>query len=165
MFFCNFLAAGPTIAIVDIVIDFEHVPPTQPGFPAAIAKIAYLFTSTALLQGMSNLFWMPLIVKFGRRPVYLSSFTLYTITAIWAGTAKSYGSELAARIIMGFAAGSGECVAPLTIADLFFLHERGLVMAYVRFLFVLSIANANLSPAVTLQLCHAESAVVSLSLV
>ena len=138
MLMCNFLAAGPTVAIVSITIDFFGTPPPIPGappnpasagFPAAIAKVAYFFTSTALLQGMGNLIWMPLIVKYGRRPVYLGSFTLYTACAIWAGVARSYSSELAARIIMGFAAGSGECVAPLTIADIFFLHERGLIMA------------------------------------
>lgn len=129
MFFCNFLAAGPTVAIVDITIGFTGVPPTLPGFPAAIAKIAYFFTTTALLQGTGNLIWMPLIVKYGRRPVYIISFICYTITAIWAGVSKSYGSELASRIFMGFFAGAGECVAPLTISDIFFLHERGFYMA------------------------------------
>lgn len=67
---------------------------------------------------MGNLIWMPLIVKYGRRPVYLSSFTLYTVAAIWAGVAKTYANELVARIVMGFAAGSGECIAPLTISDI-----------------------------------------------
>lgn len=127
MFFCNFLAAGPTVAIVDITIDFFG--PPGPTFGAHIAKIAYFFTSTALLQGMGNLVWMPLIIKYGRRPVYLASFTIYTATAIWAGVSTTYASELAARIIMGFAAGSGECLAPLTISDTFFLHERGSIMA------------------------------------
>ncbi len=129
MLMCNFLAAGPTVAIVEITIDFFHTPPTDPAFAHAIARVAYFFTTTALCQGLGNLIWMPLIVKYGRRPIYLSSFTLYTACAIWSGCSKSYGSELASRIIMGFAAGSGECVAPLTIADIFFLHERGLIMA------------------------------------
>jgi len=129
MFFCNFLAAGPTVAIVDVVISFTGIPPTEPGFPAAIARIAFFFTSTALLQGMGNLFWMPLIIKYGRRPVYVISFICYTITAIWAGVSTSYGSELASRILMGFFSGAGECVAPLTISDIFFLHERGFYMA------------------------------------
>lgn len=78
---------------------------------------------------MGNLIWMPLIVKYGRRPTYLASFTLYTISAIWVGVSKTYGNTLTARIIMGFAAGSGECLAPLTISDIFFLHERGTIMA------------------------------------
>lgn len=129
MFMCNFLAAGATVAIVDITIDFTGVPPTQPGFVAAISKVAYFFTTTALLQGTGNLIWMPLILKYGRRPMYIISFLGYLATIFWAGFAKSYSSELASRVIMGFFAGSGECIAPLTISDLFFLHERGFYMS------------------------------------
>jgi MFS family permease len=128
MFFCNFLAAGPTVAIVDITIDFEGGPP-GPDFSSKIAKVAYFFTTTALCQGLGNLIWMPFIIKYGRRPVYVSAFIIYTATAVWCGAAKSYGTELVGRIIMGFAAGAGECLAPLTIADIFFLHERGTIMA------------------------------------
>jgi len=130
VFFCNFLAAGPTVAIVEITVDFFG--PPGPTFMSHIAKVAYFFTTTALMQGMSNLFWMPLILKYGRRPVYLTAFTLYTGCAIWAGVATSYSSELASRILMGLANGAGECVAPITIADIFFLHERGTVMAYAQ---------------------------------
>ncbi|KAF7525008.1 hypothetical protein PCG10_005359 [Penicillium crustosum] len=72
---------------------------------------------------------MPLIVKYGRRPVYIFSFILYFATSLWSGFARAYGVELAGRIIMGLAAGAGECLGPLTIADIFFLHERGAVMA------------------------------------
>lgn len=72
---------------------------------------------------------MPFILKYGRRPVYIVSFIGYTVTAIWAGVASSYGSELATRVVMGFFTGSGECLAPLTIADIFFLHERGFYMS------------------------------------
>jgi MFS family permease len=100
-----------------------------PTFSAAIARIAYFFTTTALLQGTGNLIWMPFIIKYGRRPVYIISFTCYTVTAIWAGVSKTYASELASRVLMGFFAGAGECVAPLTISDIFFLHERGYYMA------------------------------------
>ncbi|KAJ9635914.1 hypothetical protein H2201_000091 [Coniosporium apollinis] len=127
IFFCNFLAAGPTVAIIDITVYFFG--PPGPNFVAHISKVAYFFTTTALLQGMGNLIWMPIIVKYGRRPVYVSSFILYTACAAWAGGAKTYGNELAARIVMGFAAGAAECMAPLTIADIFFLHERGKIMA------------------------------------
>ncbi|GES58477.1 putative mfs transporter [Aspergillus terreus] len=82
------------------------------------------------MHGISNLFWMPLAVKYGRRPVYLASFGLFFIAAVWAGMAKSFASELAARILMGLGSGSAECVAPLTISDIFFLHERGRVMSF-----------------------------------
>ena len=127
MVLCNFLAAGPTVAIVQITEDFFG--PPGPSFVANISKVAYFFTATALLQGMGNLIWMPLIIKYGRRPAYIFSFVGYTACAIWAGVSKSYSSELASRILLGFFAGSGECIAPMSIVDMWFLHERGFWMA------------------------------------
>jgi MFS family permease len=129
MILCNFLAAGPTVAIVDITIDFMGVPPTDPGFIAAISKVSYFFTSTALLQGASNIIWMPLILKYGRRPMYLFTFTGYFAVTLWAGFTKGYASELVARLLLGAFSGSAEAMAPISISDLFFLHERGLYMA------------------------------------
>ncbi|XEV01600.1 hypothetical protein FSHL1_006887 [Fusarium sambucinum] len=128
IFFSNFLAAGPTVAILDTTTDFFGSADDD-DLDENIAKIAYFFTTTALLQGMSNLIWMPLMAKFGRRPIYIASFTLYTAFSAWAGAATTYGSALAARIMMGAASGAAECLATLTIADLFFAHERGTIMA------------------------------------
>jgi MFS family permease len=116
MFMCNFLAAGPTIAIVETAMDF-FPDAGKAGLNAAISKTAYFFTTTALLQGTGNFIWMPLVNKYGRRPVYLSSYTLYFICAIWLSFTKSYASFLAARILMGFGAGAAETMAPLSIAD------------------------------------------------
>ncbi|KAF5600898.1 transcription factor Pig1p [Fusarium pseudoanthophilum] len=127
IFFSNFLAAGPSVAIVSITESYFG--PPGPDFSAKVSKIAYFFTTTALLQGMGNLIWMPFVAKYGRRPTYVLSFIMYTAVAAWAGGATTYGSALAARILMGFASGVAECLAPLTISDLFFLHERGAAMA------------------------------------
>jgi MFS family permease len=130
MILCNFLAAGPTLAILQTAQDF--FPDWQStGMSSAIAKTAYFFNCTALFQGLGNLLWMPLINKYGRRPVYVIAFTLYTITAIWCAVGKGYANFLVARIFMGIAAGAGECLAPVSIADIFFLHERGAITAYV----------------------------------
>jgi len=113
MFMCNLLAAGPTIAIVQTAQDFF---PNwkQMGLVPAISKTAYFFTTTALLQGTGNLIWMPLVNKYGRRPIYMISYVIYFACAIWATFTHSYGSFLAARILMGFGAGAAETMAPLS---------------------------------------------------
>ncbi|KAK7427312.1 hypothetical protein QQZ08_006249 [Neonectria magnoliae] len=82
-----------------------------------IAKTAYFFNCTALFQGLGNLVWMPLTNKYGRRPVYIVSFTIYLITATWCCVEKEYANFLVARIVIGFAAGAAECLAPITISD------------------------------------------------
>lgn len=128
MIMCNFLSAGPTLAIVETAMDFFPDWKTE-GIAGPIAKTAYFFNCTALFQGLGNLLWMPLINKYGRRPVYVVAFSMYTLTAVWCAAATEYANFLVARIVMGFAAGAGECLAPITIADLFFLHERGAITA------------------------------------
>jgi MFS family permease len=130
MVLCNFLAAGPTLVILQTAMDF--FPNWQEtGLNGAIAKTAYFFNYTALFQGLGNLLWMPLITKYGRRGVYVVAFSIYVITAVWCSVATQYANFLVARIIMGIAAGAGECLGPLTISDVFFLHERGAVIASV----------------------------------
>ncbi|KAI3400270.1 hypothetical protein diail_3651 [Diaporthe ilicicola] len=137
---CNFLAAGPTVTIVTTTLDFFPAsPPTvdPAGFSANVSKVAYFFSTTALLQGTGNFIWVPLANKYGRRPVYVASYTLYLATAIWAVFEYTYAGFLTARILMGFASGAAETIAPVTISDLFFLHERGSIMAlYTSFLSV-----------------------------
>ncbi|KAL2129075.1 hypothetical protein VTI74DRAFT_8267 [Chaetomium olivicolor] len=133
MMMCNFLAAGPSIAIVNMAMDF--FPYAQPGqdsqlFTASVSKVAYFFTTTALMQGIGNFIWVPVVNKYGRRPTYVISYAIYFATAVWLSFEHSYGAFLAGRILMGLGAGAAETVAPITIADIFFLHERGAVMAF-----------------------------------
>lgn len=83
MMMCNFLAAGPTIAIVSTTMSFfpGANPMTDPAFFASsVGKVAYFFTSTALLQGVGNFFWVPVANKFGRRPTYVISYVIYTVS-------------------------------------------------------------------------------------
>ncbi len=130
-FLTLFSGGGNIIALVPMAeYFFGPIPFSSPKLIAAVAKTSYFFTSTALLLGVGNLFWMPIVIKYGRRPVYIASFVGFFLTTIWAGLAKSFSSELAARILMGFVAGAGDCVAPVTLSDIFFLHERGTMMAW-----------------------------------
>lgn len=92
------------------------------------SKASYFQTAAALMIGVGNLFWVPLAIKYGKRPVYVLSFVVFLVSCTWCGVAESFGSELAARIILGTACGAPEIVAPLTLTDMFFLHQRGTVM-------------------------------------
>ncbi|KAJ6446314.1 putative MFS-type transporter [Purpureocillium lavendulum] len=152
MAMCNFLAAGPSIAIVRTAADFF------PGSTAnhtlvsyAIPKVAYFFTTTSLLQGTGNLIWVPVANKWGRRPVYILSYLIYFGTSVWLIFDKSYGGFLAGRILMGFGAGAAETIAPISIADIFYLHERGSIMsAYTCFLSVGVAAGIIISGLITI---------------
>lgn len=133
MMMCNFLAAGPTIAIISTTQDFFEgaSPATDVGhYIDSISKVSYFFTTTSLMQGLGNFFWVPIANKYGRRPTYIMSYVIYLACGIWLCYERSYHGFLAGRIIMGFGAGAAETIAPITISDIFFLHERGAVMAF-----------------------------------
>lgn len=122
----TFCAAGPAVVLSNMAITFFG--PPGPHFAAAIQKSSYFITVCALMMGVSNVVWVPLMVKVGRRPVYIFAYAFYCGTAAWCACAKSYSSMLAARALLGCAAGAAEVLGPLTIADIFFVHERGTMM-------------------------------------
>ncbi|KIW23939.1 uncharacterized protein PV07_09686 [Cladophialophora immunda] len=122
-FFGNFVLGGPSIAIVLQAEQFgDHIPKHLAHW---IGQASYFITVSSLLAGLANIFWVPIMTKYGRRPVYVFSLVLVCASSVWCGCAKAYGVELAGRAILGFALGAVECVAPCTLADIFFLHERG----------------------------------------
>ena len=123
MVMCNFLAAGPSIAILETTLEFFPSPPPQVdrmGFVQNVGKIAYFFTTAALMQGVGNFVWVPLANKFGRRPVYICSYLVYLAASVWLIFEKTYGGFLAGRVILGFGAGAAEtigekCMAAITV--------------------------------------------------
>ena len=68
---------------------------------------------------------VPLSTCFGRRPVYLASLLICFGSAIWRAKAQTYGSFMGACVLNGIAAGPAETIQPAVIADVMFLHERG----------------------------------------
>ena len=134
MLMCNFLAAGPSIAIVTTTMDFfpGADPEKDPAlFNMSVAKVAYFFTSTALMQGAGNFVWVPFANKYGRRPAYIFSYIIYTVSspgrslsveirltsqgcAIWLYFERSYNGFLAGRILMGFGAGAAETIGEVS---------------------------------------------------
>ena len=72
-------------------------------------------------------------VVVGRRPVFLMSALLLTVSSFWAAASKNLGSFTAARAIMGLAMAPLEALVPATISDVFFLEERGFQLSLFNF--------------------------------
>ncbi|CAK7199880.1 hypothetical protein SEUCBS139899_002566 [Sporothrix eucalyptigena] len=96
-------------------------------YGTTLQRISYCNGATLICQGVGNIFWMPLTLKIGRRPVYLASNILMCMACVWLGSASStsYASLLAGRAFLGFAEAPIESIVPTTITDIFFLHDRG----------------------------------------
>ncbi|KAK9448254.1 major facilitator superfamily domain-containing protein [Limtongia smithiae] len=87
------------------------------------------FTGVCILVlGFSNFLWVPITTRYGRRPCAILSGLLGLGCCIWRAKATSYNSMFAASALHGVAAGPGETFGPIVIADVMFLHERGLYM-------------------------------------
>ncbi|RDW92263.1 hypothetical protein BP5796_01657 [Coleophoma crateriformis] len=96
-------------------------------FGVPITKLSWAAGISLLFSGVATLFWIPLSVKYGRRPIYLiTSFTM-GVGCIWCGvTAKTtFASFFVARAFAGFFAGPIEAIVPNVVTDVFFLHDRG----------------------------------------
>lgn len=118
-----------------------------------ITKASYLITFNILFLGIGNLFWIPLALKIGKRPVLVLSSAIFFASSIWSAVAKDWGSLFGARIVQGFGASSSEALGPAVVADLYFLHERGAKVGIYTFMiaggsafggvFAGYVANAN----------------------
>jgi MFS family permease len=66
-------------------------------------------------------------VKYGRRPVYLTSNFLMGVACIWLAIAseKTYLSFIMGRAFLGLFEAPIEAIVPSTVTDIFYLHERG----------------------------------------
>ena len=122
--FFVFLSNYVTVSYSPILI------PLITTFNIDITRGSWLLTFNLLFLGIGNLFWIPLSYKIGKRPVLVLSALVFFVSSIWAAVSRSYGSLLAARIFQGFGASSCEALGPAIVADMYFLHERGLWIGF-----------------------------------
>ncbi|KAJ9610535.1 hypothetical protein H2200_005312 [Cladophialophora chaetospira] len=96
-------------------------------FHVPFQKLTYANGATLVCQGVATTLWMPFAVKFGRRPVYLLSTLVMGVACVWLGVAstRTYTPFLIGRAFLGIFEAPIESIAPSTITDIFFLHDRG----------------------------------------
>ena len=91
-------------------------------------QLNLLTGACVLALGYANLIIVPISNIFGRRFASISLGLLCIASCIWEALAQSYGSLLAARVLNGLATATSETLMVQVIADIFFLHERGVWM-------------------------------------
>lgn len=102
---------GPAIGpYLELGLTYNDINNCWAGAYAGLAIGCYLF--------------IPYIYKFGRRPVYITSTLVQFASAIWAAKATTPGQVLGFNIVQGLGGALSETVVQITIADLFFIHQR-----------------------------------------
>lgn len=79
--------------------------------------------------GVSCFFTNSAAVIWGRRPIFLLGNLLLFISSLWGYFAHSYSSLLASRLIGCIGMSPFEVLVTTTIADMYFVHQRGLRLA------------------------------------
>jgi MFS family permease len=64
-------------------------------------------------------------VELGRRFIYNASLATVLLSQIWMGVSKNVGDFYGAHILLGFGAAPFEALVAISIADVWFAHERG----------------------------------------
>lgn len=93
------------------------------------AGTGYMF----LLAGYGLLFWQPFALQYGKRPTYLISVAGVLAMTMWAPYAKGNGQWIAKNILSGFFTAPIEALPEISVADVFFAHERGTFMGVYAF--------------------------------
>jgi multidrug resistance protein len=107
------------------VLSFAHASLQSEAYGVSINQTSYLVSVNVLWLALGPIIWAPLCDTYGRRPVYLVAMLITLVSSIACAVAKSYGVQIFTRMLQGFGASGAIAVGAGSIADVFFLHERG----------------------------------------
>ncbi|PVH71652.1 serine/threonine kinase 16 [Cadophora sp. DSE1049] len=93
------------------------------GFSYTTLNNAYAATTAAL--AVACIFFIPMALRFGRRPVYLFTGLLMLCSSIWQSVMKRESDLFGYSILTGFASAINEALFQVSISDLFYVHQRG----------------------------------------
>ncbi|CDK29509.1 unnamed protein product [Kuraishia capsulata CBS 1993] len=78
-----------------------------------------------LFFGWGCLVWQPMAQQYGKRPVYIFSVFVTLFMMVWAPYTTSSGEWIASKLLQGFFGAPIESLGEISIADIWFEHERG----------------------------------------
>ncbi|KAI1381254.1 putative MFS transporter [Hypoxylon crocopeplum] len=122
--FYSFLANGALIGpspYIDIWSGEFGITPTEASGLVSYPNLAF---------GFGSLIFVPMYLKFGRRPVMLFSLLTFAGGLIGASRCTTFEGLMAARVIHGFGSCVCEALPVQLVNDIFFLHERGKRIGY-----------------------------------
>lgn len=111
-------------AMESVIHDIGHNNPNTKG----LVNISFgLYT---LSLGIFPLWWSNASEIFGRRSIYIVSFSLFVIFVIAAPWSSSIGILMIFRILSGMGAAAIQAVGAGTVSDMFVPTKRGVAMGY-----------------------------------
>ncbi|KAF2212954.1 hypothetical protein CERZMDRAFT_96628 [Cercospora zeae-maydis SCOH1-5] len=114
-------------AIVGCITQWESViyVPLMQHFKVGATSLNIGAAVMLLMLGVGNCFLIPLSNKIGRRSMYISSLSIILAACLWLAFLDDMNSWQGAHVLIGFGAAPFEALPAISIADIFFAHERG----------------------------------------
>lgn len=94
------------------------------GFSFAILNDSYAAGCGSLAIG--SVFLVPFALKFGRRPIYIFSILAQFGFSIWLAKMRTIVDLMLANILSCLVGALAEVMVQMTVADVYFVHQRGL---------------------------------------
>ena len=98
---------------------------TQRGFSFALLNDSYAAGCGSLCIG--GVFLIPFALKYGRRPIYVFSLAIQCGLAVWAAKMQNVTDLMLVNILSCIVGALSEVLVQMTVADVYFVHERGLM--------------------------------------
>ncbi|EPQ54769.1 MFS general substrate transporter [Gloeophyllum trabeum ATCC 11539] len=95
---------------------------------ATNSDISLTLSLFILLQGVVPLLWSSISEIKGRKVVYITSITLYTVGCICVATAKNISVVIGMRCLQALGSSAVIAIGAATLADIYEPHERGTMM-------------------------------------
>ncbi|KAK5058915.1 hypothetical protein LTR84_011179 [Exophiala bonariae] len=95
---------------------------TELGFTVDLLNAGAAVNYAGLAIGC--IFFIPLVHKYGRRPLYLFSTAVQLASVIWFAKTYTRGDLIGSNLISGLGGAISETIAQITIADIFFVHHH-----------------------------------------
>lgn len=93
------------------------------GYSYEILNDSYAASVAAL--GVGSLILIPFALKYGRRPLYLFSTICQFGLSIWSAKMRTVADLMLINILQCLVGSLAEVIVQMTIADVFFVHQRG----------------------------------------
>ena len=76
---------------------------------------------------LGSIFMIPFALKYGLRPLYISSSMATLLVMVWAAKTETAGDWWGVNVLQCWLGSLAEVMVQMTVADLFFIHQRGLM--------------------------------------
>lgn len=115
----------------------------QLGFSYAILNDSYAVGCGTLALG--GLLLIPFALKYGRRPIYLMSTAIQLGMSIWTAKMQAVAGLLLINLISNLVAALAETMVQMTVADVYFVHQRGLMNSIYLLMLTMGVSIAPIA--------------------